>query len=669
MNNFGLLSLSNRSVGSSIRYVSETDSTSAVSQLGFRHRDTLIRNISYQAGSHISLASVSSREARSDFTQDSGSDDDTTVTTCDSSSDEDSDDEHSTHPAQSHHNAYHNPMYLGNMLYYYPVRHRQDIASSAVTNQAESDIDQEIDTSTAASTTIEAADTSTLQDIQAPDSTSTRYHQASMDTYFDNFQSSTNALNANEAWGDGIDIKCTNSFRIYFQNVNSLGLSQGPGKWKSMLASMEQMQCDFINMAQTSLNWKFLFIRERLRKHLAKRMPIHKVNIGRNRFSSENHTLPGGTAQVINGDWTGRIVEYIHDPRQLGRWCGVKIRLKHGRHLYIITAYRVCAQSTTQIGVETAYNQQYHLLSMEGIDHPDPRKVFIEDLTECIKKWQSPLDDVLVLMDANERLGSSSHGLTKLMRECKLVDLFHHHHGVCPEFATFDLGQNRLDYAIGSHSLLPYIVKCGYLAFYHGISSDHRGLFIDLSMELIDGLTKLESVPKRYLHSSFQSDVYAYKQYVHKEFLTHNIPQRALALFQMSGPLKYKDSQYIVTLNELDRLVLNIQLKAEKKCCKKKTKYDWSDDIHYTKIIINYWNIRRKAKTRKRNVDGVCNDIYNTLPEEYQLCITSAIGSAHENWLRSKLKLTTLMVQHKELTQKRYQDMLDNEALDRKSVV
>lgn len=134
-------------------------------------------------------------------------------------------------------------------------------------------------------------------------------------------------------------------------------------------------------------------------------------------------------------------------------------------------------------------------------------------------------------------------------------------------------------------------------------------------MELIDGLTKLESVPKRYLHSAFQKDVYAYKQYVHKEFLTHNIPLCALSLFQLPGPLQYKDPQYIANLNALDLLVLCIQLKAEKKCCKKITRYDWSDDIHYTKIIINYCNIRRKAKTRKRKVDVICNDIYNTLPK------------------------------------------------------
>lgn len=66
-------------------------------------------------------------------------------------------------------------------------------------------------------------------------------------------------------------------------------------------------------------------------------------------------------------------------------------------------------------------------------------------------------------MDINEQLGDSAHGLTHLMRECRLTDLFHQHHGQCPAFETFDMGSKRLDYIIGSPSLLPFITRCGSL--------------------------------------------------------------------------------------------------------------------------------------------------------------------------------------------------------------
>jgi hypothetical protein len=229
------------------------------------------------------------------------------------------------------------------------------------------------------------------------------------------------------------------------------------------------------------------------------------------------------------------------------------------------------------------------------------------------------------------------------MRECKLIDLFHQHHGICPAFPTYDDGRNRLDYAIGSSSLLPYIQKCGYLPFYQGVSSDHRGLFLDLSLELIDGLTKLEHVPRRHLNSAFQKDVFKYKQFVAKEFKSHNIFEKASNLYFQSGPIKLENQEFRNNLEQLDKLVVEIQLKAEESCCTNRTKFDWSDDIHYHKIILNYWSIRRKAVTKHQNVHAVTMKIYNDLPEEYQQYIDIATGGPRLNWIKTKAKLQCLM--------------------------
>lgn len=291
----------------------------------------------------------------------------------------------------------------------------------------------------------------------------------------------------------------------------------------------------------------------------------------------------------------------------MGRWCGIKLRLKGDRYLYIVTAYRVCNQHSASIGPETAYRQQEFMLAIDGLEKPDPRKQFITDLTSSIKKWQSSGDEVLLSMDINEQLGDSAQGLTYLMRECKLIDLFHHHHGVYPDFETFDLGSKRLDYIVGSSSLLPFVSRCGYLAFYHGISSDHRGLFIDFSLEMIDGLTRLENTPTRYLHSSYQTDVYKYKQFVHEAFESHNIYQKVQDIYlTLSMPVN-QEPAFISTLEQLDLLILQIQLKAEQKCCKHCTRYDWSDELFFTKQSLLYWHNQRKVITRRRDTkDDVC---------------------------------------------------------------
>lgn len=346
---------------------------------------------------------------------------------------------------------YHNPRFIGTLNFYYPRRVRLANATSqpAVSNDSNIPINS-----------------NPPIPPPAPPQPTRRFHQTKFDSIWDAFQSSDAEVATNEEWGDSIGVKLDNTARLYFQNVNSLGLSTGRKKWQHILRSLNTAECDIIGLAQTSINWKKMHIRDRFLEPLRKKMPISKGNLSRNSFPTENSVLPGGVAQIVQGNWTGRIVDHVHDFRKMGRWSGFKLRLKHDRYLVVISAYRVCPNTAT--GVETAHRQQDFMLSMEGMINPDPRRQFILDMIQCIQDLQSPMLDVILSLDANEALGESAHGLTQLMRECKLVDLFHHHHGNCPQFATYDGGSRRLDYMIGSSRLLPYITRCGYLEFYKG---------------------------------------------------------------------------------------------------------------------------------------------------------------------------------------------------------
>lgn len=489
-----------------------------------------------------------------------------------------------------------------------------------------------------------------------------RHHQVTLDDCWDNFQSSATNLRPNEPWGDTIEVKCENTVRIYFQNVNSIGLSQGTNKVNTILQSLQLIECDIATFAQTSINWRFLHLRNRLRTSVQRIFPKNRINIAKNNFRSEQPALPGGCAQLVTGDWSGRIIEFIQDFRNMGRWCGIKLRLKGARHLYLITAYRVCKQSSAHIGPETTYRQQELMLALEGFGNPDPRRQFILDLIKCVKQWQSPVDDALITMDANEQIGDSQYGLTQLMRECRLIDIFHHHHGTYPEFETFDLGSKRIDYIIGSASLLPFTKRCGYLPFYQGIPSDHRGMFLDLSLEMIDGLTRLENTPQRYLHSAFQTDVHKYKQYVQKEFLSHNIIPRAQSLYLQSSSESKSDPSFLSDLEKLDTLILHIQLKAEQECCQRRTKFDSSDDIHFTKRSLLYWQTKQKKHSRRRHVDQVCQEIYNELPPEHRQFIDIAQGSFKTNWNNTKHRLNSMMAQHRKTQADMKHDLWENEA-------
>ena len=185
-------------------------------------------------------------------------------------------------------------------------------------------------------------------------------------------------------------------------------------------------------------------------------------------------------------------------------------------------------------------------------------------------------------------------------------------------------------------------------------------MFIDLSLELIDGLTRLENTPTRYLHSAFQNDVYKYKQYVEREFHSHNIFHLATMLHQQSLTLPLSDETFSHRLEMLDFLILQIQLKAEQKYCQLRTKFDSSDGIHFTKRSVLYWQIKQKPVTCSRDTNKICLLIYESLPGVHQKLIDIASGPPKQNWVNNKIRLKSLLVQHQKAQSDMKHDLLDN---------
>lgn len=139
--------------------------------------------------------------------------------------------------------------------------------------------------------------------------------------------------------------------------------------------------------------------------------------------------------------------------------------------------------------------------------------------------------------------------------------------------------------------------------------------------------------------------------------------QVKISLYDRSESGLPVEDTFLPHLVQLDTLILNIQLKAEIKCCKKRTRYDWSDEIHFTKQCLLYWHTKRKRITRGRDTDSICQGIYVALPREHhQLYINTASGSARKNWFLTKGRLKQLMAHHRRMLADSRHELLDNEA-------
>ena len=297
-------------------------------------------------------------------------------------------------------------------------------------------------------------------------------------------------VTANSAWGDTIEKKEDSSFCIYFQNVNGIQPTY-IDRWEHILqALMITYNSDITALCETCLNWQKYNIRTIINNKLKKTI-TNNINIlhSQNTATSTTAFLPGGTLVLTKGSWTGRISELLHDPGMMGRWTGNKYRLQGNRSIYVLLAYRPCPSPPHAVLPQSnsTFSQQYFKMRGLGILEPNPRLQFVEGLITYIQDLKIDKDDILfVMLDANEVLGKEKQGIIQLVNTLGLVNVFTINQMTPCNIPTHVKGKQRIDYMLGTPNLLQYINKIGYLPFHHKITADHRALYINVSINLID---------------------------------------------------------------------------------------------------------------------------------------------------------------------------------------
>jgi hypothetical protein len=115
------------------------------------------------------------------------------------------------------------------------------------------------------------------------------------------------------------------------------------------------------------------------------------------------------------------------------------------------------------------------------------------------------------------------------------VDAFAQVAGDPDNIPTYARGRKRIDYILTSQELVPYISRVGYLSFYESNHSDHRGLFLDIRESILDTKVQLARPTQRQIGSKSKPiTIYKYEQYIHKQFITHRIYERATEIMMLA---------------------------------------------------------------------------------------------------------------------------------------
>jgi hypothetical protein len=138
-------------------------------------------------------------------------------------------------------------------------------------------------------------------------------------------------------------------------------------------------------------------------------------------MESSSDYMTGGTLTSTVDKWSSRVLTKESDPSGMGCWSYQTLAGRKNSKIMIITGYR-CVQNSS--GDTSIWNQEkIFMRDRQSRQSPHPRKQFIKDLITFINDKRSVNHDIMLNLDANENLGKEMQGISKLMRECGLVDL------------------------------------------------------------------------------------------------------------------------------------------------------------------------------------------------------------------------------------------------------
>jgi hypothetical protein len=355
-------------------------------------------------------------------------------------------------------------------------------------------------------------------------------------------------------------------------------------------------------MCETSINWNKNTTRKLYKQILGKKFKKNSLVTSRLPNLSENIHLPGGTATFSRDGVVSKIEKSIQDDYHMGRWTGSTFRVNNDMKLNIISAYRVINQKVTPSNSMSTNSQQHHIMRSRGIDDVKPRTQFILDFcTQFTTMCNNPKEMTILMIDANECTSApETIGITHLMKECGLSNIYKHIHDDHEEFPTHINGSKTIDYMLGSENVMQFINKMGYIKFHECFDSDHRGLYCDLSQKLFQKQIPPSVIRTRVVGSnSTNAEGERYIRQLHNHLQSNNIFQKSESLLEQSRVDTIDINIAINQLNKIDKIITDGMLHAENKQCKKKDPVMWTPAIQQSNLRVQYWNIRLKS-TRQR---------------------------------------------------------------------
>ena len=289
------------------------------------------------------------------------------------------------------------------------------------------------------------------------------------------------------SYGDPVIQKPTSATRLFFQNVKGLLTSAGKEDYHYVLDCLQNLHVDIAGLAETNTCLQHPHLQDDFFSISRKLYRQSKVVFDSPLQADDPIPMPesfqvGGNVTFFHGGLVSRVEGYdILDSSGLGRWSGFTLAGKHRQKLSILTAYRVCKGSIKSVLLGSAFAREHQRFSTPSQPTVNPRRFFLTDIQSAIQDLQDKGPCVVLMLDANSTIDSDTQ-FQEFLSACDLHDL----HSNDPAKSSFiGADDGRIDFIFGCRMIRQHLMRSGTLSYRQGPQSDHRSVFVDLDLAIL----------------------------------------------------------------------------------------------------------------------------------------------------------------------------------------
>ena len=442
--------------------------------------------------------------------------------------------------------------------------------------------------------------------------------------------------------------KPNNSFRLMFENWNSLGVFTGERKIRRINDMVRQYEVDCLAGCEAQVDWRFAKEDERF-EHLFGRTTRTRhvtANNTTNRKELCQRNQYGGTAMMTFGRLSGFVLDRGKDETNLGRWCWILVGTKE-KKTRIVVAYQPCQPKASRNRGGTVFEQHETYFEGQG-ELRSPRTLFYEALVAQLLVWKGQGEDIVLCGDFNEnvydgrlarRLGEDDLLMTESCREVTGERL--------P--ATHNRGNSRAVCAVYSTAgAVP--VNATVLEKHRGVG-DHRVFIVDFTSESILGTVfpRVVRPDQRKLHCDSVRIREAYNRCLNQLLDRHSMFAKLNELNKIADVMS--EAEFQIQMNRWDAELTDYMHSSENNC--HKFKNCW---LEYSPDANVWWQRRWLLGRIKRYLQGKVPDPRNLFracrkaklaPREMSIDdVECEIAHAHRKILELKLLAPEMRRKH-----------------------